>query len=116
MTRKEEIKQASDKLFDDFTFYSKTYKMGFEAGAIWADNHPKSLWISVDDDLPCNHEDYILDADSVMPKTRKVLAYNKKGNVKETFMINVGGKRGWVWDLSADTIPLYWMFIPELPK
>lgn len=115
MTRQEQINNASNKLSESFKC-SKTFKIGFEAGVQWADANPKPLWISVKDDLPCNHEDYILDADSTMPKTRKVLAYNKKGNVKETFMINIGGKRGWVWDLSADTIPLYWMFIPELPK
>ena len=118
MTRQEEIDKAFEKALPATEGYTPFYceKVAFRLGAEWADENQKSPWISVKDDLPCNHEDYILDVDSTMPKTRKVLAYNKKGNVKETFMINVGGKRGWVWDLSADTIPLYWMFIPELPK
>ena len=28
-----------------------------EAGVQWADVHPKSPCISVNDDLPCNHQD-----------------------------------------------------------
>lgn len=26
----------------------------------WSDNHPKSPWISVADDLPCNHKELLL--------------------------------------------------------
>ena len=71
MTREEEIKQASDELFDDFTFYSKTYKMGFEAVAMWADNHPKSHWINVNDSLPNDETKlYIIYCE----------AYNKNGD------------------------------------
>ena len=109
MTRQEEIAKAFENALPATEGYTPFYceKVAFRLGAEWADENQKSPWISVDDDLPCNHEDYILDADSTMPKTRKVLAYNKKGIIKETFMINVGGKRGWVRNFMANTIPLY---------
>ena len=58
MTRQEEIKSVSNQLSELYKC-SKTFKMGFEAGAQWADEHPKSLWISVKDDLPCNNPDNI---------------------------------------------------------
>ena len=62
MTREEEITQAADKDFeiesvdmrDDLDFY-KVYR----AGVIYGQNHPKSPWISVKDDLPCNHEELL---------------------------------------------------------
>ena len=58
MTRQEEIKSVSNQLSELYKC-SKTFKMGFEAGVEWADEHLKSLWISVKDDLPCNYPDNI---------------------------------------------------------
>ena len=58
MTREEEIKKALGEQFYS-TPCSKTYKMGFEVGAMWADNNPKSSWINVKDDLPCNNPNNI---------------------------------------------------------
>ena len=50
MTREEEIINAANELCNSFRG-SKTYKLGFEIGAKWADEHPKSPWISVEDDI-----------------------------------------------------------------
>ena len=58
MTRQEEIHSVSNQLSELYKC-SKTFKMGFEAGAKWADEHPKYTWISVNDDLPCNYPDNI---------------------------------------------------------
>ena len=58
MTRQEEIHSVSNQLSELYKC-SKTFKMGFEAGAEWADEHPKSRWISVKDDLPCNYPNNI---------------------------------------------------------
>ena len=33
--------------------------LDFTAGAKWADSNPKSPWISVEDDLPCNNPNNI---------------------------------------------------------
>ena len=68
MTRKEEIKCASkdyiNYLLDKQEYHNENYteydiQQSFEKGAQWADNNTKSPWISVDDDLPCNHQDLI---------------------------------------------------------
>ena len=53
MTRKDEITIAS------CAYGSGGSSIDFEAGAKWADNNPKSPWISVEDDLPCNHREYV---------------------------------------------------------
>ena len=58
MIRQEEIKSVSNQLSELYKC-SKTFKMGFEAGVEWADEHPKSRWISVKDDLPCNYPENI---------------------------------------------------------
>ena len=61
MTREEEINNAKEvfyrKILQEGTYYDP--RDCFEEGAEWADNHPKSPWISVEDDLPCNHEELI---------------------------------------------------------
>ena len=58
MTRQEEIHSVSNQLSELYKC-SKTFKMGFEEGAQWADEHPKSPWISVEDDLPYNNPNNI---------------------------------------------------------
>ena len=70
MTREEQIKKQADIYTDDASNYTEWSDDGgwsnsndidlvekaFIEGAKWADNNPKSPWISVNDDLPCNHE------------------------------------------------------------
>lgn len=114
MTRKEEIKQASNELFDDVIFYSETYKIGFKAGAMWADNHPKSPWISVEDDLPCNNPNNIH-----FGFTNNVLVIDDNKNTGIAFMKKYKNNE-WIWDSTDNSVflPLitHWMLIPELPK
>lgn len=116
MTREEEIKQASDELFDDFTFYSKTYKMGFLAGVMWADNHPKSPWINVNDSLPNDEtklyiiycEAYNKNGDDIENKHHEIYLANFD---KETSSwSNIESYENYFFDV------LYWMPIQELPK
>lgn len=82
MTREEaEIRNAIDTTFPIFnTEKGRTYEQalmatGFEAGIKWADNNPKSLWVSVEDDLPCNHEELTHSnyTDRVLISARNVL-------------------------------------------
>ena len=80
----------------------------FEAGAIWADDHPKSPWISVNDDLPCNHEEYINTSDK--DGTFYVIAL-VNGFAMLSGMEKFDGKWHWI-----TVEPAYWMPIPELPK
>ena len=72
-------------------------------------------WISVKNDLPCNHKEMIINADSLSPTTKKVLVYNKNKEIRVAWMLYRKDK-GWVWDISACSQPLFFMFIPELPK
>lgn len=81
----------------------------FEAGAKWADNHPKSPWISVDEDLPCNHEELI---DREIPTyTLYVVVRLKDGTVDSSRMIKIQDGN-WVWPFKVS----HWFPIPELPK
>ena len=60
MTRQEEIRTAVDMTVpilpsnNGRTYEQALIASGFEEGVKWADKNPKSPWISVDDDLPCN--------------------------------------------------------------
>ena len=90
----------------------------FEKGADWADAHPihstdedkeKSPWISVEDDLPCNHKE-LLD----LLHTKFVITINSKRTVELNYMIK--GLNGWEWAFKKYYDILYWMRIPELPE
>ena len=83
MTRKEEIANAADKAFSTKAFYVPTFEiLGFTFGARWADEHPKSPWISVKDDLPCNHLELICYPEiDEGTETIKVFARNKYGDI-----------------------------------
>ena len=73
----------------------------------------ENQWVSVDDDLPCNHDELIITNCYYDGKeTINVITINKRGVVNENFMIFYDNK--WEWGFS--TAPCYWMPIPELPK
>ena len=54
MIREIEIINAS-KLYSEYEYNQIDFENGFIMGAKWADDNPKSPWISVEDDLPCNN-------------------------------------------------------------
>ena len=112
MTREEEIKKALGEQFYS-TPCSKTYKMGFEVGAMWADNNPKSSWINVKDDLPCNNPNNIH-----FGFTNKVLATDGKDIFIAYMKKNKNNK--WVWcsddNFDLSHIITYWIPIPKLPN
>ena len=66
-------------------------------------------WISVEDDLPCNHEE-LMDGEF---QTKFVIVSTNGINKYFELMYNYPPK-GWIW--SSEAIPKYWMPIPELPK
>lgn len=93
--------------------YARIYNSemaSFEVGAEWADKHPKSPWISVKDDLPCNHKELLL---STGYHTVGVFTYKKGGACGMDNMIIRNGK--WEWESWKENY-LYWMPIPNLPK
>ena len=120
MTREEQIAVAFDdysderklSTFDDFEYTD--IQVAFEEGAEWADNHPKSPWISIDEDLPCNHEELIH-----FGFTNNVLVIDDKQNTFIAFMKKYKDNE-WIWDSTNNFVflPLitHWMPIPKLPK
>lgn len=123
MTREEEVEIISERYGANSLMYGKLhndtlkgllkhYQEGFVAGVKWADKNPKSPWISVDEDLPCNHKE-LMSSNPVgySQETTFVLAFDITGSIVKSMMVNDSGKWEWVrWPA------LYWMPIPELPK
>ena len=112
MTREQEIHNVSNQLSESFKC-SKTFKMGFEAGAQWADNNPKSHWISVEDDLPCNYPDNIH-----FGFTNRVLATD--GEIIFVAYMKKDKDNKWIW-WSEDNVDIthiitHWMPFPKPPK
>ena len=110
MTREEEINIAVLRYIDENSISTiSSNKDSFIEGAKWADEHPKSPWINVEDDLPCNHEE-LMDGEF---QTKFVIVSTNGINKYFELMYNYPSK-GWIW--SSEAIPKYWMPIPELPK
>lgn len=115
MTR-EEIKYASkdyvNYLLDKQEYHNENYteddiRQAFEKGAVWADNHPKSPWISVKEDLPYKHEKL-----THSNYTDRVLVLSRHGFSEVAFMSKIGD----TWEWNTLIVVLYWMPIPNLPK
>lgn len=115
MTR-EEVKYASkdyvNYLLDKQEYHNEKYtdydiKQAFEKGAEWADEHPKSPWISVKEDLPCNHPELM---DSSIYTVRVFVSAHE--DVLITRMIYRSRKWEWFWNGEIT----HWMPIPILPE
>lgn len=122
MTREEQIKKQADIYTDDASNYTEWSDDGgwsdtndidlvekaFIEGAEWADNHPKSPWISIKDDLPCNHEELL----NAKYQTKEVFVLKSIGFPDVDYMLKVNGE--WTWFTYKST--KFWMPIPELSK
>ena len=108
MTREHEITIAS------CAYGRRGSSIDFEAGAKWADANPKSPWISVKDDLPCNHKEMakvvIENADTY---TDRVLAMTNEGMVTIAYMYK---PNPYLWHWSETERVTHWMPIPTIPK
>ena len=87
---------------EDFVMYC------FAEGAKWADNNPKSPWISVKDDLPCNHEELISPDDK---RDTLYVVTVIRGHIIFSRMRKLEGK--WFWENDE---PTHWFPIPQSPK
>ena len=67
----------------------------------------ENQWISVKDDLPCNHEEMIHSN-----YTDRVLVLSRNGYSEVAFMCLI--EDAWEWNTLIKI--LYWMPIPKLPK
>ena len=81
----------------------------FSRGIEFQKQKSNSPWISVEDDLPCNHKE-LLD----LLHTKFVITINSKRTVELNYMIE--GLNGWDWAFKKYYDILYWMRIPELPE
>ena len=102
MTREEQIAIAS------CAYGSRGSSIDFTVGAKWADSHPKSPWISIEDDLPCNHQELL----EAKYETKKVFVLKTGGFPDVDYMLKVNGK--WTWASYKNS--KFWMPIPEPPK
>ena len=118
MTREEEIRTAVDTIVpilpsnNGRTYEQALMACGFEEGVKWADANPKSPWINIKDDLPCNHNELICSKEiSEGTETVDVFAMNERGDIWTDFMVYENGK--WRWN---DFEPDFWMLPPKLPR
>ena len=81
----------------------------FLAGAKFAlDNQ----WISVNEDLPCNHKELI---STEYNKETVYVVVIGKDLIADTDCMEYNGKE-WVWQKNSFFEPTYWFPIPKLPK
>ena len=121
MTRQEEIRTAVDTIVpilpsnNGRAYEQALMATGFEAGVKWADEHPKSHWISVDEDLPCNHSDLVLTYNDTPFSTKRVIVVT---DIHTLFLCEMkkDDDRGWIWNYPTKDIITHWFPIPELPK
>lgn len=110
MTREEEI-DLIKMIYDEDLHYDPI--ICFKEGIEWADNHSKSSWISVNDDLPCNNPNNIH-----FGFTDRVLATDGKINIFIALMKKINNE--WVWysddNFNVSHIVTHWMPFPKLPK
>ena len=71
----------------------------------------ENQWISVKDDLPCNHEELITTENCYKKEKMQVITIDIYGIVEENYMILHDSK--WEWKYSAVHC---WMPIPKPPK
>ena len=91
------------------------FKVGLQYGLDAADADPLSQWISVKDDLPCNHEELIIKHDDwEILETKPVFVHYKNGGFGIRHMWKPKNEP-WIWFPNTSDID-YWMPIPELPK
>ena len=109
MSRQEEIRNAIDMIFPippsekGRKYEQALMAIGFEDGVKWADSHPKSPWISVNEKLP-PVEKYDM---SIM-----VLAVNTEGKINFS-KYDYDAEE---WITPESDIFTHWMPLPKLPK
>ena len=75
----------------------------------------ENQWISVEDDLPCNHSDLVLTYNDIPFSTERVLVMT---DIHTLFLCDMkkDNNRGWIWNYSTKDKITHWFPIPEPPK
>ena len=87
------------------------FNIGLQYGLDVADSDPISPWISIEDDLPCNHEELVID--NPLYKRTKSVVCNKPCGIRVDQMVYDMELNGWYW--TGET-PTHWFSVPTLPK
>lgn len=93
------------------------FNVGLQYGLDVADANPKSTWISVEDDLPCNHEDmYQMSGSLLYTDDVLVLAGNMVVSSRRlvTCMLFDDSTGKWKWNTPFHV--KHWMRIPKLEE
>ena len=116
MLREREIDAAASKYIEDNSVGGAVrisdHRDSFIEGAEWADNYPMTPWISVEDDLPCNHEEMYHMSESLICTDRVLTLVD---NVPVIMCMVFNDKTGG-WDWSKPLNVRYWMRIPKLEE
>ena len=100
MTREKEIEKEAYRQEDLVNMDAES----FIEGAQWADTHPKSPWISVNEKLPPIEKNNL---------SIKVIVVSTKGKID--FSRYDYDMEGWISPV-LDIEFTHWMFLPKLPK
>ena len=120
MTR-EEIEQINET--EPYCFETdreeQWYSVGLKEGLRVADANPKSPWISVEDDLPCNHEEFMESKHSTK-SVLAVLAMDKDPTMRHIEICSMCDmfnsiNMGWHWCNGGYYHVVYWMPLPDMP-
>lgn len=93
------------------------FNVGLQYGLDVADANPKSTWISVEDDLPCNHEDMyqmsgsLLYTDDVLVLAGNMVLVSRR---LVTCMMFDDSTGKWKWNTPFHV--KHWMRIPKLEE
>lgn len=87
------------------------FNVGLKYGLGVADTEPKSVWIDVKEDLPCNHE-HLYELTGKLLYTKKVLILLSDGQVKIDYMLYNDLVDQWKWGGQHSEV-LFWSIIPE---
>ena len=96
------------------------FNIGLQYGLDVADSDPISPWISIEDDLPCNHKE-LIENENYTKNVLVVLAWNDDPSKKHIEICNMCNKIGsfntnWYWWNTAYYHVVCWKPLPELPK
>ena len=75
----------------------------------------ENQWISVDEDLPCNHSDLVLTYNDTPFSTKRVMVVT---DIHTLFLCEMkkDDDRGWIWNCPTKDKITHWFPIPEPPK
>ena len=75
----------------------------------------ENQWISVDEDLPCNHSDLVLTYNDTPFSTKRVMVVT---DIHTLFLCEMkkDDDRGWIWNYSTKDKITHLFPIPEPPK